>query len=414
MNMHIKKSLGLTLCVFAIVSAQDAPPITAEASTSETVKQEPVAINESVEQEAPQQAPPATQEISSNELVAPAVQADVVVEKKQPSEPLPAVVQPIEIPKTSEMDFDDIDAADAQEEITEQKNPEGIDTVSLEDAQGNWLFKRVWWERAENRYGKIRELVNTVWESRTKFFFQRNQLDRDVLDPFYVSIGMGQGELNTILSELSEFFQKEREKGGDLNEQERALYETLEEEQEAMRQLKIDVESINNLDHAVDEALSVLMDQINKARQLEKQAWENFKEIAHVLSDVKAREIYYLMDGAGRNIKNISLYLEKDFSDHFSRLIGQAKSHVTRVLNQIKLLKEKGVDFRRQVDRLAQQEEQEKRAQEAMEEDDAAIASKPKPKKGWLEWIMALPAALWETIVSVVRVPYDLIFGGKK
>ncbi len=291
----------------------------------------------------------------------------------------------------------------------------GIDTVSLEDPQGNWLFKRIWWERAEDRYGKIRDLVNSIWESRTNFFVQRNDLDKKVLDPFYLSIGMGQGELQVILSELDEFFKKEREKDGDLNEQERTLYTTLEEEQESLRQLKTDVESISNLDHAIDDALGTLMDQINKARQLEKQAWENFKEIAHVLSDVKAREVYYMMDGAGKNIKNISMYLEKDFTNHFGRLISEAKKHTTRVLDQIKSLKEKGVDFKRQVDRLAQQEEQDrqaKAAQEAQEEEDAI---KPKPKKqGWVDWALSLPGVILDYIVSVVRIPYDMIFGGKK
>src|SRR5438105_2755246 len=49
----------------------------------------------------------------------------------------------------------------------EQIKPEGIDTVSLEDPQGNWLFKKIWWERAETLYGKIREAVTSIWESRT-------------------------------------------------------------------------------------------------------------------------------------------------------------------------------------------------------------------------------------------------------
>jgi len=301
-------------------------------------------------------------------------------------------------------------------EVFEREEPIGIDTVSLEDSQGNWLFKRIWWERAEERYGKIREQVNTIWESRTQFFVQRNELDRNILDPFYVSIGMGQGELQVILGELDDFFIKEREKQGDLNEKERTLYETLAEEQESLRQLKIDVESISNLDHAIDDALGMLMDQINRARQLERQAWENFKEIAHVLSDIKAREIYYMMDGAGRNIKNINTYLEKDFANHFARLIAQANTHVTRVLNQIKSLKEKGVDFKRQVDRLAQQEEQEKRDKAAQEEQEKEAEKKPKvkPKQGWLDWFISLPGILLNNIIAVARIPYDLIFGGKK
>jgi len=107
------------------------------------------------------------------------------------------------------------------EQFEEMAEPAGIDTVSLEDGQGNWLFKRIWWERAQDLYEKIRERVNAVWESRTRFFVQRNELDRSVLDPFYMSIGMGQGELQIILNELEDFFHKERERTGDLSSNER-------------------------------------------------------------------------------------------------------------------------------------------------------------------------------------------------
>ena len=299
--------------------------------------------------------------------------------------------------------------------VFDEEEPAGIDTVSLEDAQGNWLFKKIWWERAESLYGKIRDSVNSIWESRTKFFVQRNELDKMVLDPFYIAIGMGQGELQVILNELEEFFHKEREKDGDLNDKERALYEALEEEQEAFRQLKLDVSSITKLDQAIDEALGTLMDQINKARQLEKQAWDNFKEIAHILNDIKARELYYLMDGAGRNIKNINVYLEKDFSQHFTRLISEAKKHVARVSDQIKSLKEKGVDFKRQADRLAQYEEQEKqKAMQEQQEEEETHAKKAQPKQGWVDWMMTLPIKIWDFITSIVKWPYELIFGGKK
>src|SRR5579863_7890489 len=227
------------------------------------------------------------------------------------------------------------------EEPEQQEAPAGIDTVSLENPQGNWLYKRIWWERAEERYEKIRMLVDTVWGSRIIFFDKRNELDRNVLDPFYLNIGIGQGELQIILTELLDFFEKHREEQGDLNEQERALYETIATEEEDLKQLKQDVESIANLDHAIDEALGTLMNQINRVRQYERQAWENFKEIAHILNDTKARELYYMIEGAARNIKNINTYIEQDFFNHFAQLIGEATKHVNRIQNQIESLKEK-------------------------------------------------------------------------
>jgi hypothetical protein len=302
------------------------------------------------------------------------------------------------------------DPVATQEPPMVNPEPEGIDTVSLEDPQGNWLFKKIWWERAENLYGKIRESVGSIWESRTTFFTQRNELDKKVLDPFYLSIGMGQGELDSILSELSDFFEKERERQGDLTEHERSLYDTLEQEKEGFEQLRFDVAAITQLDHALDDALNVLMEQINKARQLEKQAWESFREIAHVLNDIKARELYYIMDGVNKNIKSTHTYLERDFKSHFSRLIAEVKKHTDSIIARMQSLKEKGVDFKKRI-----QEDEEFSA--SQNEDTVATEeeSKPKPKKmGWGSWLLSWPLSIWNFIVDLVSMPFSWLFGGKK
>ncbi|HLJ30867.1 MAG TPA: hypothetical protein VKU36_00370 [Candidatus Babeliales bacterium] len=301
--------------------------------------------------------------------------------------PEPVEEEPIVIPDTEE-----------------EGKPQGIDTVSLDNPQGNWLFKRIWWERAEERYEKIRLLVDAVWESRTIFFVKRNELDRNVLDPFYLNVGIGQGELQTILAEQLDFFEKHREQQGDLTEQERSLYESIENEEEALKQLKLDVDAIASLDHAIDDALGTLMNQINRVRQFERQAWDNFKEIAHILNDTKARELYYMIEGAARNIKNISTYLERDFFNHFTHLINEATKHVTRVQNQIEALKEKGVNFKRQTELLEQKNEQQ------MEEEEEEEVT-PKPKVGWFGWIGSFFKNIFNTIFSVIRIPYDMIFG---
>ena len=295
------------------------------------------------------------------------------------------------------------------ENSPEEEKPTGIDTVSLENPQGNWLFKKIWWERAEERYEKIRLLVDTAWESRTSFFVKRNDLDRNVLDPFYLTVGIGQGELQTILSEMIDFFEKHREEQGDLNEQERRLYETIAPQEEALTQLKVDIEAIANLDHSIDDALGTLMNQINRVRQFERQAWENFKEIAHILNDTKARELYYMIEGAARNIKNVNSYIEQEFLTHFNRLISEATKHVTRVQNQIDVLKEQGINFKRQTELLEQNSEQAEQEEDSDMDTDRDVTQKPKP--GWINWIISSLSNAVNMIISIARIPYDMIFG---
>jgi hypothetical protein len=308
-----------------------------------------------------------------------------------PAEPEPVKDEPIIIP----------------EQKTELDEPMGIDTVSLDNPQGNWLFKKIWWERAEERYDKIRQLVDALWTSRTDFFIKRSKLDRDIIDPFYLNVGVGQGELQTILTELIEFFEKHREQEGDLNEQERMLYESLVSEEESLKQLRVDVEAIMQLDRAIDEALGTLMNQINRVRNFEAQAWDNFKEIAHILNDTRARELYYMIEGAARNIKNISNYLERNFTSHFDRLIGDTTKHIARIQNQIEGLKEKGINFKKQTELT----EQQKHAAAQDEENETEQESTPKPALSWFGWIMSMVTNAFNTLLSIIQIPYDMIFG---
>ena len=358
-----------------------------EKAPQETTPTENPIVAETTEQTLPTELPPApAAETPAPEIAMPDTQSEFA--------PTPLVAPKIEEQET----------LIPEESISQE--PAGIDTVSLENPQGNWLFKRIWWERAEERYEKIRMMVDAVWESRNTFFSERNQLDRKILDPFYTSIGIGRGELQIILSEINDFLEQQREEQDKLTEQERILYETYATEEETLKQLKLDVDMITNLDHAIDDALGTLMNQINRVRNYEKEAWDNFKEIAHILNDTQARELYYMIEGAARNIKTISTYLEREFFTHFHKLIEEAKTRVTRVQNQMDALKEKGVLFLKQAEQLEQQT-----TQEEQEDEDNEEESKPKPKVGWIDWIIGGASDVFSYIWSIIRMPYDMIFG---
>jgi hypothetical protein len=308
--------------------------------------------------------------------------------------------------KTTPEEVPVIEAAPAEEkmEIPETEaavtaEPTGIDTVSLENPQGNWLFKRIWWERAQERYEKIRIMVDEIWQSRNTFFHERNELDRKILDPFYMNIGIDRGELQLILSEINDFLEKHRDQE-ELTEQERVLAS----EEETLKQLKRDVDMITNLDQAIDDALGTFMDQINRVRNYEGDAWKNFKEIAYILNDNRARELYYMIEGAARNIKTISSYLEQDFLTHFNKLVSEAKTRVNRIQGQMESLKEKGVLFQKQAEQLEQQSEQ----QEIEEEKEI---SKPKVQQGWFDSIFSSISHGMMYVWSIIRLPYDMIFG---
>src|SRR5262249_51542575 len=148
----------------------------------------------------------------------------------------------------------------------------GIDTVDVESPQGNWLFKRIWWQRAQTQYEKIKALVEAIMEARLVFFSRRTEWDKKIFDPFYLDIGLGRGVLEEIIDDLVSRIQGERTKQGDLNEQERALLLALESEKSTLESVKKDIQTINDIDAKVDETIGVLIQQINKARSYEQQS----------------------------------------------------------------------------------------------------------------------------------------------
>lgn len=285
---------------------------------------------------------------------------------------------------------------------------EGIDTVDLEQPQGNWLFKRIWWERSEGRYEKIKQKIEEIFENRMIFFEKRSALVKNVLDPFYLKIGMGQGEFQAILTDRIQSLEKEREKKGALTSQERDMLAMLEKERETLEQLITDVQAIGEVENRVDESLSLFLDQIKAIRSYDMQAWDAFKEIARVVDDEKARQLYYVIETSWHNIKDIGNYLEHSFAAHFDQLIATAKGQTDRVTQAVAALKEKGIDFKKQVDQLIEPKPVEKPVQEEQEdeaEEEAGFFS---------SYVLNPLSAVWNGIVSVVTWPYYALFGSKE
>lgn len=292
---------------------------------------------------------------------------------------------------------------------TEEPAIEGIDTVDLEQPQGNWLFKRIWWERSEARYEKIKKKIEEIFENRMVFFEKRSELIKNILDPFYLKIGMGQGELQAILTDRIQTLEKEREKKGTLTAQERDMLAILEKERETLEQLMMDVQAIGDIESRVDESLSLLLEQMRAIRSYDMQAWDAFKEIARVVDDEKARQLYYVVETSWRNIKDIGDYLGHSFAAHFDQLMFTAQEQTARVSQVLAALKEKGIDFKKQVEQIMEPTLVEKIEKEAVEEEE-----EPEEQGFFSSYILNPLSAAWNGIVSVVTWPYYALFGSKE
>ncbi len=408
--------LGCFVSVFAQQDEQASPDVAAEGDFNIEMEQPlanplPSAQEEPINPPAPEPAQEPAQEVMPQETV---VEQPVEQPAPEPvAEPAPQSAAPIaesapalqpEAPDMSApVESDATVAMPAEGDEEPLPEIEGIDTVDLDSPQGNWLFKRIWWERAEQKYEKIRGIVQSIFESRMGFFSLRNDVDKSVLDPFYIGIGLSQGELQMLLDQLVQTLDKERQDKGTLDANERAALSAILQEGEMIEQMHKDVMAINQLDRDIDDALSQLMEQINRVRGYDSEAWQAFKEIARVLDDTKARELYYQVDTAGRNIKDIKTYIDTSFAPHFEQLVKTVREQVERVQHSAVALKEKGIDLKLQVERITKGSVS--RAGEQEEEEEEVSG-------GFFSSIFSAIGSFFSSIWGIIRWPYDLIFGG--
>ncbi len=363
---------------------------------------------ETAEKPALQQESPQASE-AAQPLMAPEKKEEAAVQPKTeqttvqaPAQEKAAATKLPEAPKTTApvTRAPEITQAPKAEEL-EAEGEVGFDTVGLEEPEGNWLIKRIWWEKAEARYEKIKNQIDQILDLRMKFFNERNEVENKILDPFYIEQALNHGQIDEIVAFLLDELKQERDKNKGLSPQERQLYETLVAEQTNLEQLKKDIEEIRKLDVDLDEALTKLMEQINLCRKYEKQAWNDFKEIAKVLDHNKARALYMGMDTYLKNVKNISEYIQNPFTQYFNGKVAKIKENVARIKSSLAALKEKGIDLKQQALKLAEQEralacpvptEPEKPAEE--EEEEAP--------QGWVGWA-------WSGITDFLSSVWDMI-----
>lgn len=332
----------------------------------------------------------------------------------------PATVAPTSEAKTpsSEVVVDQSVAKKQKTDSEENKVEEmvGIDTVNVDEPAGNWLYKRLYWERAEDKYQKIKELMAVIFDARTKFFDQRVKLDKDIFDPLYTLASFRRGELSGVLKELLDEIEKQKQQKNEPDDSARVLFAKVEANKDRLEEVKKEIEFIGKIDNAVDEAINTLIGLLNQGRNFEMQAWSDFKAISRELSDKKARDLFYRIDTYWRNIKDIEVYVTTKLAEHMNYLASNAQQHADIVKGLLSELEAEGFVLKEQVDAL----ERSKAGAQSADQDETVVKAKAK-SGGFLarigtffSWMMkpfvAIAKALWHTIT----IPFSYFFGSKK
>ncbi len=258
-----------------------------------------------------------------------------------------------------------------------------LDTADLQDStSGNWLEKRIWFERAEKSFDEIRSIVSSVNDIRIQFSNEVNAVGQKI-DTFFETVDFTKNQLEDTFKGILSSLETEQKLTGDLSEAERNLLEIIKKELSAIEQIGKDIKVIGDVDNKIDQTIMQAFKTIDECREYETKSWDTFKAIGKELDDKNARNLYYQMNNFKQNIEQKSSYLKTTLLPYLHNvLVAKIDTNIANINKTIDELKVKGLDIQKlmgktQEDDLTEIEKNEKAAeaiavQKALEQERAA------------------------------------------
>jgi hypothetical protein len=256
----------------------------------------------------------------------------------------------------------------------------GLDTINV-DSSGNWLEKRIWYQKAEQLFEVIRMNLQKAADLRMKFVNEVNHVGHQI-DEFYETISFAKGEIDAMLEAVLQAVEnQEQVRGGDLSSSERSLKAKVQDDQKQFQSLSSDLKLIDDLDEQCDKTMMKAFKEIDACRGLETRSWNNFKEIGLELDDKKARVLYYEMENCHKNIEQKMTYLSQNLLPYLqNQLVTKVTDTMTQIKTASQALETKGVGLKTVLAKDEQGDLLILKEREKMQEDAAKSSAKPKAK----------------------------------
>ncbi|MGE0206564.1 MAG: hypothetical protein AB7R69_01820 [Candidatus Babeliales bacterium] len=352
-------------------------------------------------------------------------QPQEVVEQKQESDSTPAEQPkqeqedekqepPAQEPQKQELQKED--SAQQPAQTPEQAAPvvkkEGIDTVDIEEG-GNWLLKR---KALEDTADTIEKIVNTfgkIVEASTTYKIRRNKIDNDY-DLYIATMGFNLGDLDQLLTDVSEELERERQKDVALTADERAAMATVREKQNEIKQLQAELKALADLDQEIDKVIDTVDTQIKTASNYQNQAWKYFQEIRKVLSDERAEDLYYRTVSLQKSMEDIYAYITGTLSVYFTNQIETLRGHMDSIKSKVESLQKMGIDLQKKLKQFEQEDEEQRMQQEKQEQDEAVQkavkeAAGKRNKSNWLNRLRTIVIWPFVQVKNFVVGAFDYV-----
>ncbi|MBM3887381.1 hypothetical protein FJ364_05630, partial [Candidatus Dependentiae bacterium] len=230
---------------------------------------------------------------------------------------------------------------------------EGPNTVNQPEEKigtsGNWVKKKDFLMRAFDMQKEIEELATQIQSYRSIYQQKFNAID-DQLDIFYKQLGLEQGKVQGLFSQLNEYIEKKKQRKTarikenikDVREQQLAveqLEESLKTNKDTLEQLKADMKSIEDLDKSINTRLQKADEQIAVAQQEAARTQEIVQSMWDMIDDKRAKAAYFeLKDGILRKLQTINSYLQQDLLGDLEKVAGTIEAQIKKTREEVKQL----------------------------------------------------------------------------
>ncbi|MDP3788186.1 MAG: hypothetical protein Q8Q60_02595 [Candidatus Chromulinivorax sp.] len=219
-----------------------------------------------------------------------------------------------------------------------------LDTIDV-DGGGNWLNKRIWYQKSQTLFGGIRVMIGNLGDVRVQFSHEVNAIGQKI-DSFWETVDYTKGELDDKFKEILTMLDVEQKFLGDLSVDERNLQVSIKEQLSVIDQLGKDIKSIHDMDDKIDETLSQAFKTIDECRDYETKSWDSFTAIGKELDDKKARNLYYQISNYKQNIEQKINYLKSTLLPYLHNdLVVKVEMNISKINDAIEKLKAKGIDL---------------------------------------------------------------------
>jgi hypothetical protein len=293
--------------------------------------------------------------------------------------------------RAAPVEEEDEDSESVSSQPSEEIIESELDLIEASD-QGNWVLKRVWWEQAQDVFGKIIKLNDQIVQLQMQIVTKRNDFDKSI-DSLFKEVGLGLLDVTDLIGYLLSLGQKEDSEYG---EQENKVIIKIDSKKEDLDKIKSSLQEIANKNNLISESLIQLMHLVNECRQYEYKSWSNFKEIGSVLNDEKAKSLYYEIEANYKNVDSIFKYISGELSKFIDDNILEVEKVSQEVVSTIKQLDDEDFNLKELKEHHKGAVEEDKKNKELKEQE----AQRPKKKisKGFFGKIADWFGSLFKTV----------------